>query len=338
MDQVARRTYDLQLHTEKDGSIWCAKDDDLADRLDLTPDQLIELPLAREAQRINLLGVAENAELIARLYESQALSGGREPGEVRIGGPRVCSLLGDVQPSLVLRQLRNRSAVGSLGGWHSMTEDDYCTYRLIELTTKKPSDWSHRIQPFVELHPSYPAISFVRCDCTITVAYLISEIVDPRWHINPAQPDRRTTLYRHLGVLESPVLEQADAARRGGPAPISRRARRAGLMLAAVNYGRDGYADELASPGSFLWREARKTGDDRSAVRRVCRRFAVMLSDVWRHYASSPAPDGLFVPEYFFKYAEDSRDYRAHTASLSPRFAEESCPARVEFDDHRPRL
>lgn len=199
----------------------------------------------------------------------------------------------------------------SRGGWRALTGLEYPTYAIADHLARGGGD-GPALAGLMEGHPAAPGLAFLPHLDRVACAALLATILDPRWYVDAARPDRSGRLKCHLGLI-------------GGGGSRGRAGRRA-LVLAAWKTT-PGVPAPWACPGYFLWRHwAAGAGTAEQADLRTSRRFVAYLRATWLDglLGDSWCPDRLFVPEYFFADAADAAAYRASVAARPG-----AAPARV---------
>lgn len=304
-------------------------------------------PWVAEAESIRILGTAENAELIVSLYH-QRLKNGR-PSDIRIGSPNYCEDLSD--PPTVFRSMMENELPASLGGWHLLNEADYRTYAVLD-AYRKDKKISDRVWSLLEVHPAFPALSFIRTIDWDAAIEFLSVLVDPRFHVSPKHPDRNSKMKSFFGLAPGPggnvhkFLEKNYDNGSQGDAKYSRAQVALGTWFNDVDTV---LTATIIGPRNFLMRSVREflmnLPNDRShqdvvAVTRTSHIFLRFVREVWldcltpkrsyekhmRVVRTSPRwkkkvsrmiPNAwynptLFVPEHFFKFSDEVNAWHAH--------------------------
>jgi hypothetical protein len=287
----------LRLHTDKNGFVWCGQHDVLAIDTGMYPKNFVTRPVLRDASHVRVLGVPENAALIAGIHELRTVNGGR-PAKVQIGSPAIC-FCDNEDPAAVLQQMWQPLSAGSYGCWHELTEKDYPTYYLLTtLQAEGVGDLAYRI---LQKHPAWPALSFpATCDLE-SACKLVCEIVDPRWYNHADRPNRSSRLFSYLGLT----------------AQANRRGRQRAELVEYAWAGGGGPAD-LDDPRNFLWRIHAKKGGDVRGVLEASRDYVQFLRWVWLQGLAAHGRE-VFVPSIFFKQLDEIAAYEGHVGQLQKR-------------------
>jgi hypothetical protein len=267
----------------------------------------------QEARDVRVLGTPENAGLIVELYAARGLRGAAAVSQVQVGGPKACSPgCLSLRPEVVLDRMRFGNVPGSLGGWHALGPTDYISYLLVHLLRAPVAvDWGE-VDSLLAGHPAWPAVSFLHLR-EPRMAALLSQIVDPRWHLDPCHPERGNGLFRFLGLTDIP-LRAALIGKTCGNA----RACRAELVLGCLRCQYTTPSQSWPRPSDEEHSSA-TSAETLQAMQRSCRKMMAFVRDVWRHHAD-PCQRELFVPEHFFPESGLAQAYRKHVAKLGPLF------------------
>jgi hypothetical protein len=155
---------------------------------------------------------------------------------------------------------------------------------------------------------------FLRGFDIYAVTSLLSEIVDPRWYVDTAAPDRLTRLHSFLGLW--PRFFQAMCRGDTYADPHFYRA----VMSITSWAGRMPPEEKPYHQYTynFLWRflNERVLSDKKleaTSLLRTTQLFISFLRDVWLNQISDAE---LFIPEYFFKRPEDADAYKQMVGNL----------------------
>jgi hypothetical protein len=184
-----------------------------------------------------------------------------------------------------------RYGTTSTGNWRSYTPHDMAQAALAMAVA---SDDNAMIMVAMANHPVYSAMSFVKPLDFKALAALVVAIRDPRWHIDPEDPDSDARLMRYLGLVP-----ERNSRRTGGQREnyaLAKRAWRAGF---------DGVVDGRA-PGSFVWRRwAAISGPPHVADLAATGFFVSYLRTAWldavSHRSNAEGFQGPLVPSIFFQ-------------------------------------
>lgn len=233
---------------------------------------------------VRLPGLAHNAALLVALYEAfrdrrverlEVCSPAAVPTREQRHDPRLC-----------LFHARRCDRPASAGGWRPVTVDDFRTFSLV-LAAGDGADHAVRL---LRDHPTGPLVRFLEGLDRAAFAAVLAEVLDPRWFVDPRNPDRLARLRCYFGVVP-------------GHAPKPRRR----LLDQAWSAG--GRPADTAAPGRYLWRyyDGRRLRRDdvthEAAVAATSRRFLTLVALVWLdrlHPMPNRWREPLFEPEHFF--------------------------------------
>lgn len=307
----------LRLYQDGDGTIWLGTDGSKQPiSCGSDPQKLLARQEVKSAHSIFLLGFRFNANLICELGLAN-LAAAVPP--CYVGTPAVCHSA--ASPGEVLRSMSSLGNMahgggclaGSLGGWHRVGPNDIAQYDLIRKFRASNGAFTGDVAEALQNHPAFPAVSFVPSSEFSHCAELLALIVDPRWYVDRAHPDRRSRLRRFLGLRESNIrtlqMVQPPKSRRG------RYFHRAKTVLLSWSGYRDGLSN-IDDPANFLMRCLRDEPGQVKAMQRTCNLFVSFVHDVWVD-AVANIPGQYFVPKYFFRSQEESEAYKKHATSLN---------------------
>jgi len=332
-------TLTMKLHTHC-GKIWYA-DGDYATRCSgESPEAFLESAAFTRADSVQLVGTCANARLITQLYDLKQKD--------KLQSVQVCTpLVGRIEkhrrnPEAMLLAMRDFTRAPSLGGFHEVVESDYRSYALAVALSKSVLHGEEVEVDVLQLlrgHPAWRPLSFIQSLNKLSVAGLLSYILDPRWYIDQCAPDRLGKLEAWLG------LNPRTQAGVYGTREPWRHHKRCKVVLncwknrAAEQKVR--YRYELGAPhpveGSdlvgmapwdFCWRTwGRKLGlgdpnapegDPVMADLRGSQRFIAFLRHTWlselyRESAATPEQQcPLFRPTDFFHHQTEKAAYELH--------------------------
>jgi hypothetical protein len=173
----------------------------------------------------------------------------------------------------------------SVGGWHELGESDYvgCLWATRGAAAAP-----------VEAHPAWRAVSFVSgCNAGAFKA-LVSELRDPRWYIDPADPDSLDKYFAYLG-LNPRVMDRLCRGILSGACALR-------CWLTLNCWGREFAQAQRLLPDDargFLYRIYVHHGETSKAVLRASQKFAVFLRAVWLTSLTGRKllPDRFFRPD-----------------------------------------
>lgn len=273
---------------------------------------------------VRMVGMHCNAELITKLYEAKR--------KVEVCTPLIVERWADRRkPGPVLFELGLCSWSPSQGGFHTVTEVDYNTYALVAALSRPCSEPT--MLSLLHKHPAWKPLSFIRPIPKIKAAVVLASVIDPRWFIHLAYPDRPSKFHEGLGLnmhtQARVTLVQPSARLRGYTIcdyvldcwkDVTQEPQVQQIFeLAGIKPIADSIRTGLA-PWDFCWRTWAKYKDPVKADLRGSQRFAdflrqTWLSEIYRGAKSTPEERAaLFRPADFFKFDEEVHAYEQHAA------------------------
>lgn len=250
---------------------------------------------------VRVVGLARNAPLLKRLY--------RMPGvkTLEVCSPLCCpSIEQRNDPGQLLISSRTYERPRSVGGWHTFTEGDLAHYTLAD-RYYHPEDYKKTDPAAVHMellqHPAWPAMSFISHLNWNKLVELLGLLIDPRWYVDPSDPDKTSKLPQYLGL--DPRAQNSNA---------DKNERSARNHLVTETWRNGDPAGPFIAPGHFLWRTWHAKGGGTKGDLAVSKRFIEYLRQNWLAALCPTAQAShLFVPEYFFdKDTQDAEGYRNH--------------------------
>jgi hypothetical protein len=322
---LTTETTELRLHQEQSADgftwIWFSRRGQYT-AYPMTPTSFVSQEWVHAAPVVQLLGTAENAPLIEALYRARHLQG--TPTKIQVGSPWLCELEAESRPPITTifnRMVSLDHLRPSQGGWHNLSRHDYVSYALAHAIYVARGRCTGVADKFLQAHPAWTALSFLPTLNKTRSALLLALLLDPRWYIDPENPDRSARLKSHLGLgpARGPAsprqLIQAVIEDRADDMPTALVAKTAKVRIVLDTWA--GMDRETAlqggvdAPCNFLWRIA--LGSEQLAVGllRACHVFLRFLGEVWTSAISDGHPD-LFVPEHFFRDSAVTQAWREH--------------------------
>ena len=294
--ETHRAVKELRLHVGPDKRIWYAHDATVR-AVDDPPEEFASRPLVKQAQKVMFLGTQANAAMIRAVYISR--KGDIPSRRIMIASPRAALRKGDESPETVFSRMATNVWPSSVGGWRMVTSHDFVIYSLIHEVQKGRDDKSVRISDsavlYLRQHPAWPAISFIYRHQPVPACLLLTEIIDPRWHIDVDYPDRHAKLRNFLGLSKAANIQLALNVFRGyggeWPPMESKRLYRSMLTIASW-YGEfvkhpeltKDLGKHLREPRAFLLRHLYEPKEDEQHDIRFVRTndfFIEFLQTVW---------------------------------------------------------
>lgn len=292
------------LHLDCGNRVWWGAEGKTVECTGLNPSDFARQVKFEAHEVVRILGGQHSAGLVACLWP-------RLGRRLRLlVSPHLMQLPDDGLEAI--QQLRMVSETRCLG---EIFDADYALYAscLLRVAVEAGALWAG--EPPVDLlrrHPVWPALSFIPWSDKDSAAYLVAEILEPRWFRHPWRPNRLTRLFSFLGL----TADNADAFLLGGS--TGRHYERAAAVFRTWSVQMDEASKGL--PGAFLWRVFEANGLDASAAQgllRASRCFVRFLHAVWSQERSDRH---LFAPEMFFKYDWEADAYTKHRRRLVEDF------------------
>lgn len=258
-----------------------------------------------------ILGVPQNAELMCSLYLRQHK---KEVHAIDVAGPNILNNFTELdQPELVLQRMRSTELSPAAGGWHQLSMHDYPIYAALAKKLRSGFVFDDSTRAYFHLHPAYKALLFIPSLAEEYCASLVTEIIDPRWYVNRQAPESPKKLELFLGL--TPSIQQ----RVSNPGQILTKKRdiRCSAVLSAWK-SEDPVKVDLANPANFLYRIWHFCGGGWRGDLRASQAFVRYLCDNWlaRLDSRRGAQDGLFLPDRFFKTADERLAYEQHMTTI----------------------
>ncbi len=294
----------LSVYVDHHGVAWVDPDFNGATSPCADFRELLRSQLYSQAGEIRVLGAPCNAPLIAehhRVHPDKPLF---------LAGPAGarCDRRTRLSPAQSLQAMRRIGSWPSCGGWHRMRAGEVDAYALSTMVLGSGYDAS-AIDAAYDRHPAALAIGFIPTADTAYAKRLLAEWLDPRWCVDPADPDSDSMLNEHLGLRTQNMLRLHDPSQTSNDCLNLGRAETVLMSW----YDKQQHVD-IRRPENFLYRIMYSKADRSVGLRRACRAFVRFVRDVWLD-ALCPHRE-LFVPEYFFKREDEAKAFRSY-ASVS---------------------
>lgn len=286
-----------------------------------------EQPFLDRVERVWVVGSRHAAEFLQRIYVRRQQTG--SPLGIKIAGPDYFCLEGPVPE--ILNTMRTLEFPPSVGGWHEMTSGDYQSYALIHELERSQGRMTDVANLLLDAHPASAAIEFVSGASREYCAWLLAEMIDPRWYVDPQAPERSGRLKSRFGL----VFGRGGASQRAAKF-FSPRRESAGLDWPKTAMTQAARADLVFNAWAQSIRSATvpdvaklafgPTSDSRQFLRRgycvavtkvdkaqallqLSHRFLQFLTSVWLTELTGWE---LFVPEYFFANVSEVAGWHKH--------------------------
>lgn len=193
---VRKSVDELRLHVEADGRVWYGDGVSISVS-DLSPEEFAGTSLVKRSHKIMFLGTHANASLIRAVYMVRRED--TPSRKVMIASPRVGVRKNTDKPEVVFSRMATNSWASSVGGWRPVTSHDFVIYSLIAEIRKAKGALTKSAELYLKQHPAWPAVSFIYRHQPNPACRLLTEIIDPRWHVDVDEPDRYAQLRNYLG-------------------------------------------------------------------------------------------------------------------------------------------
>ena len=289
----------IKVTVDSAGLVWYLDGFKLPVSTGLTPKDFITASLFREIKSVSVVGLARNADLLLRLCAACRTGIFKD---LNICSPLCCNTSAQRNdPSVLLYLSRDNNRPVSTGGWRPFTEADLYAYSLCNRFYGSGELDPESITYELTNHPVWPALKFINGLNSAQTAKLIGLILDPRWFVDRADPDRTTKLPQFLGL--EPKSQAGDAS--------TDRADRYKLVLSCWKNTQPPSLKSEFPAGAFLWRSWYSKGGGNKGDLLASKVFVNYLRQVWTACVSATTPRShLFIPEYFFHHPDDVRDFR----------------------------
>ena len=260
----------------------------------------------RNEDTVRVLGNAQAASLLVSLFDANR---GRQSKRIFVGSPGILrDELNAGSPSAVFRRFSLLHVAGSVGGWRRLSETDRNVYLFLTKLACHGGGHSQTNTAFVK-HPAYRLCVFLKNingSQWSALQDLVGHIVDPRWHIDPRNPDRHRRLQFALGLTPATAKRHFDRTiDKTGSGLATDTEEATALSLAFTAFLGDG-RQPRASPYDFLQRyyESRIVfRPQHLAWVDTCRLGLQLLVAFWLNEVSRQR---LFVPRYLLDKLSDA--------------------------------
>lgn len=314
MTPNTQQATDLRIYTDDSGVVWfrTAKEFGRACASELSVDDFLNQPIMRNIKTLHILGFRSNAELICKLHEARNVVSNNYhersplPLNIKIGTPMCVPSAARTDPSAILTLMSELDLPYSCGGWHELTQHDYRMYDLVRKCANTETLTADMLDA-LRNHPAYLAVSFVNTFDEYSSAKMLAEIIDPRWFVDPLNPDRTSRLRKYMGMRLDQSNDMFDFNNQQ-----DLRAVRAQLLCRSWSGGKASTASL-----NFLYRmlTSDTSGSQDKRFFKACLKYLHFVRAVWLDQLAAKDRT-LFVPEYFFEDEFDVAKYKLH-AKLS---------------------
>jgi len=302
----------LKLHTAPNGHVWFADGTRAPVGSGMSVSQFVDTLKERRQPFLRILGAMENVPLIVAVWPLCRID-----GKLQVASPSICE--NEVErknAEIALYRSRQVCLPPSSGGWHDFTTADFTTYALAARIARDQKVTGSALE-LIRYHPAWPALQFIRGISDHWVAWVLAIMLDPRWFVNPARPDRIGRLRSFLGLRPATYRVLARDAAAPGTAAARARAVRGAWK------NRPPHGAEWDIPGNFLWRIWRNAGRGAKGDLKASQKFLVFLRYTWLdalpRTTTSGSPDPLFLPNMLLRGSREIEAFEHHIAQYQNR-------------------
>ena len=296
----------LKVTLDNDGLVWVLNGDGIPQPTKCDTEAFLKSWRIEANERIRLPGTAQNAKLIVELYE-QRLRGAFD--SLQVCSPLCCESADERKdPAVVLLSMRQFSPAKSLGGWHEFGLKDLPSY-MMAAHFFKHDDATPETLMLLRGHPAYSALSFAACLDEQAIARLIGTVIDPRWYVDPNDPDRNSR-YEQFLCLNPKSVSQANHQ------DATWRTHKYRLVQDCWQIQEpEKELLKCPAPRLFIWRAFYQAGCNIKGDLTASKHFAHFVRQVWTQAVyNGPGPERLFVPKYFFFRDDEVKAYEEYMA------------------------
>lgn len=289
----------IKMHVADNGLVWYAPGEHAPKSSGQRVHEFLDRYALQDDCLIRILGLPQNADLITLLYQRREQLGIKR---IELAGPQVCDTAAELHdPEITLFRMRQCMLPGACGGWHVLTDKDYPAY----VHTANDRLDRNRLAT-LEQHPAWPALSFIGGIEKHAASWILAQVVDPRWHVSPHNPDRIGRLRTFLGL--TPRIAKRHTPEIQGETRIEQLRYRCVLNAWA---DRVPTGEETERPEFFLWRWLDRREGYLGQLY-ACQKFAAFLRYTWLDALHRDVQGGFFEPTRFFRRPDEAEAYVEH--------------------------
>ncbi len=297
----------VKVTTSPDGIVWVLDGDKLPRSTRMGVAEFIRRGFFRDPKYLRVPGLVRNARLLTELHLAVRRD---EYYSLEVCSPLCCfSSEQRDDPATLLYNARQFDYPISSGGWRYFDNADMYSASLTARYAEGGLDDEATLQFELASHPAYPAVTFIKHLDQVSVAALLGLIFDPRWYINPLEPDRSNKLQQFLGL--DPKCQAAKDPSSGDRVARNR------LVLACWKNGPVPTPADIG-PGQFLWKTWYARGGGTRGDLAASKRLVDYLRQSWLMFVCRGGMQSeVFVPKLFF--GADSPDAAAFESHVGRR-------------------
>jgi hypothetical protein len=272
------------------GEIWMLNGGHPAAATGLTADEfIVARPAYSPHAHIRVPGLRRNARLLLALFQAVQR---RQFASLSICSPWCSGPKGDeASPEVLLYASRGFDVPYSVGGWRRFDAVDASLFKFAAESMEESPSF-----PDLNAHPAGWLLRWIDGVDEELVSQLLGIIVDPRWFVDPAEPDRANKLQQFLGL--DPATQQAESG--GARWQRNRLVLHCWKLVAPPDVG-----TLHLYPRRFLWWSWHAKGGGWKGDLAASKRFVAFVRQAMLMSLCRGAPSReLFVPELFFRQTE----------------------------------
>lgn len=297
----------LYLTVNSDNHISYATEKSLPVHTSYSIDDFFNAELLTENTKLKIPAKYENIPIILKSFFHKCRGA---ISSLKVCSPRIIETCAD-DPDSELHEAKKQCLNPSIGGWHEFDERDYPSYRIaFELAEALP-DYED-VKETLKLHPVWSALSFLDSLDSLSLAHLISWIIDPRWFINETNPNDFQFIYAEIGLTKTNCSRIAN-----------KKIPNHNHSLEYESYWRcrnvvDCWAGPSSLPESqstskFLWQKFKAYPDKVEGLLNATKLFVDLFIHIWLDVLACPYQRGqIFIPEQFIQCQETLALFKKH--------------------------
>lgn len=291
------------VHVDNYGLVWAAQQNEIASLEAYEIDEFVDKLKADDDRSWRVVAARQNVNLVARLYQDL------RAGSVYLASPRLVGAKRHLSDGrYVIYRAQQAAIPRTAGGWNKLTAEQAAIYNLA--TYDNTVDTQDLFSKIIENQWFCKLLSFIPGLHLPAVAALAVEVLDPRWFIDPKNPDRCSAIKRYLGISPAIIRRMLD----GGTSQLQYRCK---LVHAAWYTNIE--PKHVMKPNYFLHRILYKRGGKLDGWVAAANKFVEFFNRAWLdqiHRTESKSNESFFSPELFFKNSEVEA-YEDYVASLA---------------------
>ena len=298
----------LKVTVDGEGFVWTLNGDGTPQATKKDTVEFLKSWMVDANETVRIVGTPINAKLTLDLFEMR-LRGVFE--SLQVCSPMCCENAEERKdPAILLHSMRTYNRPPSLGGWHEFDLKDTPSYILAQHFRTQDS-LTPEMQGVLRNHPAYDAVAFATELDEESLARLFGFLIDPRWYVDPNDPDR-TSRYEQFLCLNPKSVAQANHQ------DATWRTNRCRLVQDCWKKRHNPQATEKSLyPRLFIWRVWLSQGGNFKGDLAASKHLAHFVRQAWAQAMyNGPLSDRLFVPKYFFFCEDEHKAYEDYLAQL----------------------